>query len=544
MRKLNTLNEEINRMKSLFGESRLYGNLVVESYLDDISKKKDEILKILSDWESFNSGRSGLGSGVLKNEIGPLIDDAQEKITKINPNDACNEENIKLLNDNLKSIEENKKDSKYKLLPKTDKDYLNDLETKLKEIKKLCSENVTVKPNKEQPQEKKTSNNEVPTKLMNCDEVDAYDDTRPRAWAAMLQGKWKDENINGLVKMCSNGKATWVFSVKDGKRDGIDRQWHENGQLSYEAIYKDGKKDGIQRKWYENGQLNYVVNTVNDKLEGELKTYYENGDIASTKYFINNEEVSKEKYEGGDNKQEEPTTKEVPTELMNCDEVEAFDSGEAGADMWRIEKVTGLVKGCMNGKALHIWSSKDGKEDGVDRWWHENGQLWSEENYKDGKIDGVSRQWYENGQLEYEKYYINDKEVSKEEYENIHSDVNLPKLKTKPLEKLPEKDKNDNIEIKKDSEKPITPTGSGDIIGVNYRTGKKTIDGVLKKVKDKDGETTFIIKNRKVPILNPRRNGFIDDDAKVGVMDALKNIGIDMTNKTINVINDRKFTIK
>ena len=30
MKKLNTLNEEINRMKSLFGESRLYGNLVTE----------------------------------------------------------------------------------------------------------------------------------------------------------------------------------------------------------------------------------------------------------------------------------------------------------------------------------------------------------------------------------------------------------------------------------------------------------------------------------------------------------------------------------
>lgn len=86
--------------------------------------------------------------------------------------------------------------------------------------------------------------------------------------------------------------------------------------------------------------------------------------------------------------------------------------------------------------------------------------------------------------------------------------------------------------------------GTVDIIGRNYRTGKKTIDGVLKKVKDKDGEITFVIKNRKVPILNPRRNGFIDDDAQRGVKDALKNMGIDITNKTINVINDRKFTIK
>lgn len=34
MRKLNTINEEINRMKSLFGESRLYGNLVEQEEWD------------------------------------------------------------------------------------------------------------------------------------------------------------------------------------------------------------------------------------------------------------------------------------------------------------------------------------------------------------------------------------------------------------------------------------------------------------------------------------------------------------------------------
>lgn len=444
MRKLNTLNEEINRMKSLFGESRLYGNLVVESYLDDISKKKEEILKILSDWESFNSGRSGLGSGVLKNEIGPLIDDAQEKITKINPNDACNEENIKLLNDNLKSIEENKKDSKYKLLPKTDKDYLNDLETKLKEIKKLCSENVTVKPNKEQPQEKKTSNNEVPTKRMKCAEVEGY---RYIEGDLNVKNGGIPKDYTGLVKYCENGNAVGVWEVKDGKKDGVSRWWYYGSGISFEGTYKEGKEEGKHKHW-ENGYLEREENYKDGRIIDDEVIWYR------TKY---GNEGTKEK------------TKYYKNGIL--------------------DKI--------------IYYGRDGVE-------------WKTE------------------------YYINDEKVSKKEYENIDSVVKLPIKKTT----LIGKDKNDNIEIKKDSEKPITPTGSGDIIGVNYRTGKKTIDGVLKKVKDKDGETTFIIKNRKVPILNPRRNGFIDDDAKIGVMDALKNIGIDMTNKTINVINDRKFTIK
>ena len=60
------------------------------------------------------------------------------------------------------------------------------------------------------------------------------------------------------------GKNNGYF--KNGKLDGLKKQWYENGQLSVEGNFKNGELDGLQRSWYENGQLNYEVNYKNGEL--------------------------------------------------------------------------------------------------------------------------------------------------------------------------------------------------------------------------------------------------------------------------------------
>ena len=44
-------------------------------------------------------------------------------------------------------------------------------------------------------------------------------------------------------------------NYKDGKLDGLFKEWYENGQLRIERTYKDDKADGLWKEWYENGQL-------------------------------------------------------------------------------------------------------------------------------------------------------------------------------------------------------------------------------------------------------------------------------------------------
>ena len=45
------------------------------------------------------------------------------------------------------------------------------------------------------------------------------------------------------------GKKVEEENYINGKQDGLDVHWHNNGQKSYEANFKDGKR--ISEKWWD-----------------------------------------------------------------------------------------------------------------------------------------------------------------------------------------------------------------------------------------------------------------------------------------------------
>ena len=63
-----------------------------------------------------------------------------------------------------------------------------------------------------------------------------------------------------------------------------------------------------------------------------------------------------------------------------------------------------------NGRKVTI-NYKNGEEDGPRTWWYKNGNKESEGNYKNGEYDGVWTRWYENGQVKYKRIYKNGKIV-------------------------------------------------------------------------------------------------------------------------------------
>ena len=67
---------------------------------------------------------------------------------------------------------------------------------------------------------------------------------------------------------------------------------------------------------------------------------------------------------------------------------------------------------------------KDGKPDGLNLGWYENGKKQWEENYKDGKEDGLVVAWHENGQKAMEGMVENGKEVSQKFWNNKGESVN------------------------------------------------------------------------------------------------------------------------
>ncbi|MFC0875228.1 toxin-antitoxin system YwqK family antitoxin [Saccharicrinis sp. FJH2] len=76
-----------------------------------------------------------------------------------------------------------------------------------------------------------------------------------------------------IIKVKKNGKDVWIrngrywvyykngklqgeFNYVNGKREGIGRQFYEDGEKIYlEWSYKNGKKDGISKKFYRSGRV-------------------------------------------------------------------------------------------------------------------------------------------------------------------------------------------------------------------------------------------------------------------------------------------------
>jgi antitoxin component YwqK of YwqJK toxin-antitoxin module len=56
------------------------------------------------------------------------------------------------------------------------------------------------------------------------------------------------------------------FIIKiDGKREGIYKSYHKNGQLSCEVNYIDGKRNGIFKSYHRDGELWGEVNYIDGK---------------------------------------------------------------------------------------------------------------------------------------------------------------------------------------------------------------------------------------------------------------------------------------
>jgi antitoxin component YwqK of YwqJK toxin-antitoxin module len=78
---------------------------------------------------------------------------------------------------------------------------------------------------------------------------------RGKTGEELLYRKNKPKPYTGWTKwMYGNGQIQFLTLRKDGKKDGLQMGWHENGQKKGERTYKDGQKHGLETLWHENGQ--------------------------------------------------------------------------------------------------------------------------------------------------------------------------------------------------------------------------------------------------------------------------------------------------
>ena len=79
---------------------------------------------------------------------------------------------------------------------------------------------------------------------------------------------------------------------KDGKVEGIAKDYYVSGKLKNETPYKDSKVEGIKKSYYESGKVEREATYKDDKKEGYEQIYTESGRLLMQILYNNFKPVS------------------------------------------------------------------------------------------------------------------------------------------------------------------------------------------------------------------------------------------------------------
>ncbi|MBT6448103.1 MAG: hypothetical protein HOK38_05080 [Flavobacteriaceae bacterium] len=103
---------------------------------------------------------------------------------------------------------------------------------------------------------------------------------------------YKNGKKEGLRKQYwLNGVLRTEGNFKNGIEEGVRKDYYGDGVLKIETYYKNGKQNGLYKEYHENGQLQKEGQIVNNKMEGEFKTYESNGKLESVSNWKEGEEI-------------------------------------------------------------------------------------------------------------------------------------------------------------------------------------------------------------------------------------------------------------
>ena len=83
-------------------------------------------------------------------------------------------------------------------------------------------------------------------------------------------------------------KILSVNQIKNGKKNGLTRQYYANGNLAEKCMYKEDVEDGTIEQYWENGNLKWKGTYKSGKLNGEDQIFDEQGRLAIQATYVDN----------------------------------------------------------------------------------------------------------------------------------------------------------------------------------------------------------------------------------------------------------------
>lgn len=194
--------------------------------------------------------------------------------------------------------------------------------------------------------------------------------------------------INGKLQKVTiwlkNGKPYFVGKNVD-QYDGNYLVVSEHFQVLSKLNYKNGKLDGLQKYFHENGNIKEETYFVDDKKEGESRDYYPNGTLLSIERY--QDDILNGTYESF-----------TPTGYKNCTFL--YKNGERDGKGFCYYP-DGSVK---NEEFYSV-----GKLDQVKRNYDQSGILTAEYHLKNGELHGETVEYFDSHKIKSKATYLDGK---------------------------------------------------------------------------------------------------------------------------------------
>lgn len=97
--------------------------------------------------------------------------------------------------------------------------------------------------------------------------------------------------LSGIVyDLYPSGDTMYTSGYKDGRQDGISKEWYSNRKQKEIRFYKQNRKVGIHKGWFENGLPKFIYHFENDVYEGNVKEWFATGGICKDFNYKNGQE--------------------------------------------------------------------------------------------------------------------------------------------------------------------------------------------------------------------------------------------------------------
>ena len=104
----------------------------------------------------------------------------------------------------------------------------------------------------------------------------------------IFEGEYKNGKREGIGKEY-NYKNSVIFEgeYKNGKREGKGKEYNDDNKLIFEGEYINGKRNGIGKLFYKDGRVQFKGEYIGGEKNGRGKEYYYGGGLRFIGHYLN-----------------------------------------------------------------------------------------------------------------------------------------------------------------------------------------------------------------------------------------------------------------